>query len=277
MKTDMITLPQKQQWQKQVRQAKQVTILTGAGISAESGIPTFRGPEGYWTIESKEYFPEEMATNAMFHRHPVEVWKWYLYRRNVCHQAQPNPGHKAIERLEQLLGDRFKLITQNVDGLHLRAGNRMERTYQIHGNINFMRCSQECTSAIYPLPSEIPYQPHVLEMTGPLMEVLSCPQCGAMTRPHVLWFDEYYNEEHFRFESALLTAQNTDVLLIIGTSGATTLPNRVVSTVANQGGFIVDVNSDNDPFSKVALQSGGIYLKHPSGQVLPQLVDCLSG
>ncbi|MFH1625115.1 MAG: Sir2 family NAD-dependent protein deacetylase, partial [Pseudomonadota bacterium] len=94
-----------------------LTVLTGAGISAESGIPTFRGKEGYWTIGSKEYRPEEMATLRMFLQDPFEVWQWYLYRRTVCANAHPNSGHTAIVELERIFRDRFCLITQNVDGL----------------------------------------------------------------------------------------------------------------------------------------------------------------
>lgn len=88
-----------------------VSVLTGAGISAESGVPTFRGPEGYWTVGSEEYRPEEMATRAMFSIDPWEVWAWYLYRRTVCRKASPNPGHSAVTRIEEILGDRFRLIT----------------------------------------------------------------------------------------------------------------------------------------------------------------------
>ena len=107
-----------------------LVVLSGAGISAESGIPTFRGKEGYWTVGSTEYHPQEMATFAMFTREPEAIWGWYLYRRTVCHEAGPNAGHQAVVRMEQALGDRFLLITQNVDGLHLRAGNSLERTFQ---------------------------------------------------------------------------------------------------------------------------------------------------
>ncbi|MFH2001563.1 MAG: Sir2 family NAD-dependent protein deacetylase [Planctomycetota bacterium] len=128
-----------------------LVVLTGAGISAESGIPTFRGPEGYWTVGSKEYRPEEMATWSMFQRCPDEVWQWYLYRRGVCNRAEPNKGHKAVVQMEALFRDRFTLLTQNVDGLHIRAGNSEQRTFEIHGNINRMRCAREFRKKIYPM------------------------------------------------------------------------------------------------------------------------------
>ncbi|HVV49677.1 MAG TPA: Sir2 family NAD-dependent protein deacetylase, partial [Polyangia bacterium] len=100
-----------------------IVFLTGAGISAESGIPTFRGAEGYWRVGSRNYQPTEMAAAAAFARMPEEVWRWYLYRRGVCRAAAPNDAHRALVALERRLGARFLLVTQNVDGLHLRAGS----------------------------------------------------------------------------------------------------------------------------------------------------------
>src|SRR5678816_2740656 len=113
--------------------------LAGAGGSAESGIPTFRGKEGYWTIGSREYHPQELATRAAFDEMPWEVWAWYLYRRAVCRRAEPNPGHVA-------------LVTQNVDGLHRRAGSPDAQTFPIHGDIALMRCSDECVAERWPIP-----------------------------------------------------------------------------------------------------------------------------
>src|SRR5512136_588391 len=100
------------------REQGRVVVLTGAGISAESGIPTFRGQEGYWVVGSRNYMPTQMATHEMFEQNPDEVWRWYLYRFGVCRDAQPNAGHRAIVVLEEALGDRFTLVTQNIDGLH---------------------------------------------------------------------------------------------------------------------------------------------------------------
>ena len=224
-----------------------ITVLTGAGISAESGIPTFRGPEGYWTVGSKVYHPQEMATFEMFCRMPDEVWRWYLYRMGVCAAAAPNPGHLALVAMEHHFGDRFTLITQNVDGLHLRAGNSLERTYQIHGNVFFMRCSLNCTDEVYPLPAEV--QPKTADepLTATDREHLRCPRCGAYTRPHVLFFDESYNEEHYHFYSTLHTARETELLIVVGTSGATNLPNQVVQEVYRHGAMIVDFNIEANP------------------------------
>ncbi len=128
-----------------------LVVLSGAGISAESGIPTFRGKDGYWVVGYREYQPQEMATRAMFGRDPEAVWAWYLYRRGLCRGAAPNRGHRALVDLERLLGDRFRLVTQNVDGLHIRAGNSPARTYQIHGSIDHARCGVACSRQVWPL------------------------------------------------------------------------------------------------------------------------------
>ena len=233
----------------------QITVLTGAGISAESGIPTFRGPEGYWTVGAKEYHPQEMATYAMFNQQPDEVWKWYLYRLSVCRNAEPNSVHHALAEMEDLLHNRFTLITQNVDGLHLRAGNSPERTYQIHGNVFFMRCVNECQQQLYPLPLALFPREKDQALSIEDKQHLSCPDCGAGTRPHVLWFDESYDEHYFKFESALAVAEKTDILIIAGTSGATSLPNHIANTVYQNGGTIIDINIEQNPFTTLAMGS----------------------
>lgn len=252
-----------------------VAVLTGAGISAESGIPTFRGPEGYWTVGSAEYRPEEMATQAMFTTRPWEVWAWYLYRRTVCRKANPNPGHLAVARLEGLLGDRFRLITQNVDGLHLRAGNTAERTFQIHGNLHFMRCAAACRPDLFPLPSRIRDKEKGRPVTEEEKAALACPACGGMARPHVLWFDEFYDETFYRANSAVNWATASDLLLVVGTAGATTLPMQIGRLVSqNPDAVLIDVNPGANPFQDLARRHpNGVVLEGPSGEILPKVAD----
>src|SRR5690606_22169563 len=164
-----------------------VVVLTGAGVSAESGIPTFRGKEGYWTVGSREYHPQELATHEAFIRMPWDVWAWYLYRRGVCRAAQPNAAHHALAPRARAAGDRFALITQNVDGLHPRAGSPRERTYPIHGDINLMRCAQDCCLDRWPIPDEVPALGKGEPVADAHKGLLRCPRCGGMARPHVLW------------------------------------------------------------------------------------------
>ena len=156
-----------------------LVVLTGAGISAESGIPTFRGPEGYWTVGARHYQPMELATQSAFSKLPWEVWHWYLWRRTVCRRARPNAGHDALVALERALGERFRLITQNVDGLHLRAGHDAERLYQIHGNIDFMRCFDGCSSEVHPIPEAIGHCDKDRPLDESERALLSCPRCGT--------------------------------------------------------------------------------------------------
>ena len=252
-------------------------FLTGAGISAESGIPTFRGAEGYWKVGSRNYQPMELATHSAFLAVPDDVWGWYLYRRAVCRQATPNSGHRAVAELEARLGDRFLLVTQNVDGLHLRAGNTAARTYQIHGNIDFMRCSEECTPAIVPLPVELGTTWEKGRIPGTReQELLRCARCGARARPHVLWFDEYYDEERFRFESALRAAAIAAVLVVVGTSGATNLPSQMCAAAARNGAPLVVVDPEPTPFSELSLRSSGVFLRGTATEHVPGLVSELS-
>ena len=254
-----------------------ITVLTGAGISAESGIPTFRGPEGYWTVGSQVYQPQEMATFWMFTHQPDEVWKWYLYRMGVCARAEPNPGHLALAEMERRFGDRFTLITQNVDGLHLRAGNTLARTYQIHGNVFFMRCSLECTEAVYPIPEGVAAKTREDRLTDSDRALLRCPLCGARSRPHILLFDESYNEHHYHFYSSLDTARRTALLIVVGTAGATNLPNQVAREVFQNDGVILDVNIETNPFAQLAESSRrGFFLREPSAAALPAVLAAMA-
>jgi NAD-dependent deacetylase len=256
---------------------ERVVALTGAGISAESGIPTFRGKEGYWTVGSEVYHPQEMATYAMFERRPREVWRWYLYRRGICRRAEPNAGHSALVALDRALGDRFRLVTQNVDGLHLRAGSPPERTYQIHGNVDFMRCANECTANVFPVPEDVPALGPDDALTDEVFARLSCPACGGRARPHVLWFDECYDEAHFSWDSSLAASVGASLLLVVGTSGATSLPMHMGLAALRRGASIIDINPDDNPFGEMAARSGGAVCRAPAGDVLPELVARLTG
>jgi len=216
-----------------------IVVLTGAGISAESGIPTFRGPEGYWRVGSTNHHPTEMATATAFASMPDEVWRWYLYRRGVCRGAAPNAAHAALAQLDGELGDRFRLVTQNVDGLHLRAGGDPARIFQIHGNLDFCRCLRGCPPAVRPLPASIPEAwPRDRALDPASRAALRCA-CGERLRPHVLWFDEPYDEPLYRYVSALKTAQTAAAMIVVCTSGATTLPARMCEIVAARGAPLI--------------------------------------
>jgi NAD-dependent deacetylase len=260
----------------EVRESRgRVLALTGAGISAESGIPTFRGKEGFWVVGSRNYMPQEMATREMFERNPREVWRWYLYRFGICHRVEPNLGHRALVELDRGLGERYHLVTQNIDGLHLRAGSTRERTYCIHGDAAFVRCADECTVDLFPMPDM-----GVRDGQTPFADAdrarLSCPRCGGWLRPHVLWFDEYYDEHWYRMQSALRAADRADLLLVVGTSGATNLPSQIGDIAWRRGIAMVDVNPEDNPFAERARSMArGFSVRGGAGERLPEIVGAL--
>jgi NAD-dependent deacetylase len=222
-----------------------IVFLTGAGTSTESGIPTFRGPEGYWRVGSRNYQPTEMATARAFSSMPDEVWRWYLHRRAVCLAAAPNAAHAALSQLDARLGDRFLLVTQNVDGLHLRAGGDPDRIYEIHGNIDRCRCVRGCAPLIRPLPDATE------------AAALRCA-CGDRLRPHV-------------------AAQSAAALIVVGTSGATTLPTRMCQMVAARGAPLIVADVEETPFSELARTTPhGLFVRGTAVKTVPALVEQLS-
>lgn len=248
-----------------------VTVLTGSGISSESNIPTFRGAEGYWTVGGKEYLPHQLATRKMFAEYPDDVWRWYLYRRGICRNADPNPGHRSLAEIEHCLQNRFTLITQTTDDLHLRAGNSKKNTFEVHGNVFYMRCFQDCTSGVYPIPEGVSDKSKNDELSEAERHLLSCPVCGGPGRPHVLWFDETYNEEYYYYLSALRIARTTRLLIVVGTSGSTNLPVLIAQTVQRRGGVIIDINIHVTPFSFLADATGGFFIQETSSVALPAI------
>jgi NAD-dependent deacetylase len=257
--------------------AGRVVVLTGAGISAESGIPTFRGRDGFWRVGSVDYRPEELATAAAFARMPAAMWGWYLWRRALCLRAGPNAAHAALARLEQSLGDRFLLVTQNVDGLHRRAGHAPDRLFEVHGNIHFARCSAVCAPPrAWPAGAFADWPKDRDPDDGQSLAALHCDRCGAWLRPHVLWFDECYDEEHYRFDSALRAVTGAALLLVIGTSGATNLPTRMVHEAFARRVPLLVVNLDESPYSELAQSSPvGAFVAGTATACVPVAVAAL--
>lgn len=216
-----------------VERAQRIAVLTGAGVSAESGIPTFRGPGGLW----RNYRPEELATPEAFERNPQLIWEWYRWRRRLIAAAEPNAGHLALAELERRTPV-FTLITQNVDGLHGRAGSR--RILKIHGDIWLSRC----TGCSYQRTDRATEDEAV-----PL-----CPDCGAMLRPGVVWFGEPL--PRLVWEEAERAVYDSQLLIVAGTS-AQVYPAAGLIGLAR--GATIEVNLDETSFSKavtVALRGG---------------------
>jgi NAD-dependent deacetylase len=254
------------------RQPRRITVLTGAGISAESGIPTFRGPAGYWVVGPRAARP---TTRTEFESDPRGTWAFHLHLRQVFAAAQPNLAHRSLARLEQGIGDDFRLITQNIDGLHRRAGNSAARTYELHGTCSLMRAVDGD-----PLPIEIPGHLQTVESEPSLPEAvwdeLVMPS-GARARPHVLWWDEAYNEVQYRSESALAAGRECDLLIVIGTSGAAALPYAITAqAVLEAGAALIDINPDDNPYAEhardLAEQGRGVWLRGTASRWVPEVV-----
>ena len=211
-----------------IQQAQSVTVLTGAGISADSGVPTFRGSEGLW----KNFRPEELASPEAFDRDPQLVWEWYNWRRELLSTKHPNAAHEALVKLETLIPD-FWVITQNVDGLHRSAGT--QNLSEIHGNIWKIRCTQ-CHEITVNHDVPLPFPP-------------TCTTCGGLLRPHIVWFGEALAPKDL--EQSYAALNRCDLLLIIGTSGVVYPAASFAPVAKDHGAFVVELNLDPTPHSSV--------------------------
>ncbi len=252
---------------------KKISFLVGAGISAESGIPTFRGKDGYWVSGSKNYKAQEIGTKRFFNIASHEVLKFYLYRKSITQLAEPNQSHFMLSEIENLIEDKFALISQNVDSLHKKAGNSDGRTFLIHGDHDYMRCGDECSSELYLFPEEIQLKGRKKgQLTETEIEVLKCPKCGEDLRPHVLWFDEYYNEKFFKKDTVLRISKETGILFILGTSGETTLPQVIAKNVLAKSGMVVEINITDSYFSELLKdKKNGMIIRNESSPFLKEL------
>jgi NAD-dependent deacetylase len=226
-------------------QVRSLVALTGAGVSAESGVPTFRGQGGLW----REYRAEELATPQAFRRDPTLVWEWYDWRRGLVAACRPNAAHETLAEMEAAFAD-FVLITQNVDGLHRLAGSR--NVLELHGNIWRMRCTRGC-------------RPNWEDRQAPLPEIPPrCPDCGALARPDVVWFGESLPRREL--EAAFEAARRCQVMLVVGTS-AVVQPAASLPVVAlEQGSHVVEMNPQSTPLSGLVDE----VVRAPAAQALPR-------
>ncbi len=227
-----------------------IALLTGAGISAESGVPTFRGPGGLW----KSFRPEDLATPQAFQKDPALVWEWYLWRRSIIAKAEPNAGHIALVDLEKRYGDDFLLITQNVDGLHQKAGSK--RLLELHGNIWRVRCLS-CGVVYYDYSTSQPQLPP------------TCRECGGLVRPDVVWFGEALPED------ALLTAyqwaKSCQVFVSIGTSAVVYPAAELPHVAKRHGAKLIEINPEETPISSLA----DVIIREPASTGIKKLLEAL--
>lgn len=243
-------------------EADTVCVLTGAGVSAESGVPTFRGEDGLW----RNYRAEELATPQAFKSDPRLVWEWYAWRRSRISECEPNPGHHALAQLA--LGPKaVRIVTQNVDGLHESAARAVAGVrdpypalpLEVHGSVFRVRC----TGCYYRAPHRDPVR------HGSEADLPHCPSCGALLRPDVVWFGEALDGQVLAqaFESARVAA----VCIVAGTSALVQPAASVPLATREGGGTVIEVNPENTPLTSLA----EVSLRGPSGQLLPLLVEGL--
>ena len=245
------------------------TFLTGAGISVESGIPTYRGDDGIWIKGSTYYKPEEFGTYQYFMKHPEEVWEFSLFWKTRAANSSPNSSHFILAELETRLEDRFHLITQNVDNLHKRAGNN--NIFEIHGNYREVKCAGSCKQ-ILDFPKNMREKQYNEPLTPEEIEVLHCPECGEWLRPNVLMFDEDYDEKTNKWLSALRIAKETGILFILGTSGATNLPIKIAETTLKYGGYVFDINPQDNQFTTlIKNKKNGRVIRAESTAILTKI------
>lgn len=229
-----------------LKKADRVAVMTGAGISAESGVPTFRGDEGLW----RNYRATDLATPQAFARDPELVWEFYNWRRDLISKVTYNPAHRALVELERLVPD-FTLITQNVDGLHLLAGS--QNLLEIHGNLWKVSCTK-CHGII-------------LDRSPDLGNSPKCKSCGGLLRPHVIWFGESLDPDIL--QQAVDVSRNCQVMLVIGTSSVVQPAASLAVEAKSAGAVLAEINLESTPHSRLM----DFALHGKAGDIVPRLVE----
>jgi len=226
--------------------SRRVAVLTGAGISAESGVPTFRGKDGLWG----KFKPEELATVNAFMANPKLVWEWYNWRRDLMSRVAPNPGHHALAELESMVGE-FTLITQNIDGLHRQAGSKA--ILEVHGNIHRNKCA-DCNRLI---EADIEIDPD---------NIPKCDKCGGPIRPDVVWFGEMLDSDILT--RAFRASEEADLFFSVGTSAIVHPAASMPIMAKRSGATLVEINPERTSLTELA----DFYIGARSGEYLPELV-----
>jgi NAD-dependent deacetylase len=234
---------------------KRLAVLTGAGVSKESGIPTFRDAlDGLWA----RYDPTELATPEAFAANPALVWDFYTYRRTVARAVQPNAGHHALAALERRLPS-VTLITQNVDDLHEMAGS--VNVIRLHGRLSATKCANDCQGD----PTLI----DTASLPDKDARPPSCPHCSAPLRPDVVWFGEALSPTHL--QAAFAAADTAEVMLIVGTSGVVNPAAQLPSVAKHAGAKVIEVNPERTPLTRIA----DMWLAGASGVILPRILEAM--
>jgi NAD-dependent deacetylase len=232
----------------QLANADSIAVLTGAGISAASGVPTFRGKDGLW----KNFKAEELANFNAFSQNPELVWEWYMWRRELINKVEPNKAHYALVDMETLT-ENFVIITQNVDNLHRLAGSR--NIIELHGNIMQNKCT-DCS------------KPHIGEISL-LHGVPKCQQCGGFIRPDVVWFGELLPEN--AIHSAKSWAMKSQIFIVVGTSGVVEPAASLPFIAKANDALLIEINTEQTPLTTHMDE----FFVSPADEVLPKLINAI--
>ena len=227
-----------------IKRANHIVFFSGAGMSAESGIATFRGKDGIWN----KFKPEELANFNAFMKNPGMVWEWYNYRRGIVKQALPNAGHRAIAEFQKYI-PKITVITQNIDNLHKRAGSK--NIFELHGNIERNYCIR-CKTLYNDIEERV--------------DIPKC-KCGGLIRPDVVWFGEYLPQDQFK--GAETAASECDLFFVVGTSAVVYPAASLIYTAKHSGAFIIEVNIEETEISSLTNKS----LIGKTGKILPQILE----
>jgi len=230
-----------------IKSAKSVIFFTGAGVSAESGIPTFRGKDGIWN----KLNPEELANFNAFIKNPQLVWEWYNHRKKIIHESKPNAAHYAIAGMEKLF-DNVSVVTQNIDNLHKRAGSK--NVFELHGNIERSYCIKCKTHYDFELDFSL--------------GVPKC-KCGGLIRPDVVWFGEFLPKD--QYAASEKAARHCNLFFIVGTSAVVYPAAYIISTAKERGAFLIEINIEETEISSMVDKS--FFGK--AGEILPAIVQAL--
>lgn len=239
----------KKEFSDKLEKAKKLVFFTGAGISAESGISTFRGKDGIWN----KMKPEELANFNAFMKNPDLVWQWYQHRRDIVHNTEPNAGHYSIAALEKFY--EVSVVTQNIDNLHRRAGST--KIYELHGNIERNFCV-DCKTFFD------------LNELEPSDGVPHCKKCGGLVRPDVVWFGEYLPQD--QFSGGETAAEWSDICFVVGTSAVVFPAAYIPMSAKRAGAFLVEINIEPTELSTHADYS----LFGKSGEILPEILKLVN-
>lgn len=229
-----------------LKKTKRGAALTGAGISSESGVPTFRGKDGLWN----KYRPEDLATPEAFMKNPDLVWEWYKWRINLVKSTEPNPGHYTLKEFENFF-DEFYTITQNVDNLHQKAGSK--NVIELHGNLLRARCTKcgQIFTDFYFEKGKLP----------------TCPECGGLLRPDVVWFGEMLPIDALR--KSFEIARTSEFFFVVGTSAVVYPAAQLPFEAKDSGALVIEINIERTPVSAIA----DFSFRTPAGEVLPKILE----